>query len=127
MLGSWFAGLAGVAAIARAGAQAPTPDDDLSALEPGMTVELDHAVIRGISGNLMRVAHRDRELFVVPVNPSWLEFLTIGAIVDIHGALRKPPSARQAQLDYAIDRRTAARLARERFYIDAWAVTPSGA
>jgi hypothetical protein len=124
MLASWFAGLAVVAAIARAGAQVPT-DDDLSTLESGTTIELDHAVIRGISGNLMRVAHRGREVFVAPVNPSWLEFLAIGAVIDIHGAIRKPPSAKQAQLEYAIDRRTAARLARERFYIDAWAVTPS--
>jgi hypothetical protein len=125
MFGSWLVGISVLAAMARPAAIAPTPDDDLSSLEPGTTVELDHAVVRGVCGNLMRVAHKGHELFVAPEDPSWLEFVAIGAVVDIHGTLRAPPRARQAQLDYAIDRRTALRLERQRVFIDAWAMTPS--
>jgi hypothetical protein len=127
--GSWFVpvaiAVAFVATTPIADAQALSPNDDLAALEPGTSVELDHAVVRGKSGNLMRVAHHRREIFVAPVDPSWLEWIAVGAVVDIRGTVREAPSASQARLVYAVDRATAARLARSHILIDAWAVTPT--
>lgn len=93
------------------------------AMSDGATVRLDGVVIRAKSGNVLRVAIGHHEIFVAPNNPSTLGFLAIGARVDVLGTLRRAPSARQAQLIYAMETREARRLARTRYYVEAWSVS----
>src|SRR5262245_7373747 len=63
-----------------------TPD----AMSDGAIVRLDGVVIRAKSGNVLRVSVARHEIFVVPADPSTLNFLTIGARVDVQGTLRRP-------------------------------------
>ncbi len=110
----------------------PAPDEpvltarelfsDPQAMTEGANVRLDSAVIRAKSGNVLRVATEHHEIFVAPNDPSSLNYLTSGARIEVLGTLRRSPSARQAQLVYAMPACDARRLARTRFYIDAWDV-----
>ena len=89
----------------------------------GTNVDLDGVVVRRISGNLVRVKYGRREIFVAPVDPSLIDFLTVGAVIDVQGTLRDAPGARQARLIFAVDGRAARRLERDRIYVDAWFVS----
>lgn len=93
------------------------------AMSDGTTVRLDGVVIRAKSGNVLRVSVAKHEIFVVPHDPSALDFLTVGARLDVQGTLRRAPGARQAQLVYAMGAQEARRLARSRYYVDAWSVS----
>lgn len=93
------------------------------AMSDGTSVRLDGVVIRAKSGNVLRVSVARHEIFVAPNDPSTLNFLTIGARVDVLGTLRRAPSARQAQLVYAMGAYEARRLARTRYYVEAWSVS----
>lgn len=97
--------------------------EDPDALVPGTNVFLDDVKVRSTSGNLVRVSVGRRQLFVAPVDPSVIQFLAVGAIIDVHGTLRETPSAAQAKLIYAASGRAAARMARDRVYVDAWSVS----
>lgn len=97
--------------------------EDPEALEPGTNVFLDDVRVRSKSGNLVRVSMGRRQLYVAPVDPSVIQFLAIGAIIDVHGTLLETPSAGQAKLIYAASGRAAARMARDRVYVDAWSVS----
>ncbi len=97
--------------------------EDPDALVPGTNVFLDDVKVRSTSGNLVRVSVGRRQLYVAPVDPSVIQFLAVGAIIDVHGTLRETPSAAQAKLTYAASRRAAARMARDPVYVDAWSVS----
>jgi hypothetical protein len=95
----------------------------LGSMTEGTQVRLEDVVIRQKSGNVMRVGDRHHhQMFVVPVDPSSLEFLTVGAHVDVLGTLRRTPSAGQARLVYAMSRGAAWQFARDRYFIDAGTV-----
>lgn len=89
----------------------------------GTNVYLEHMVVRAKSGHMMRVAYGKHEIFVAPVDPSTLDFVAVGAKVDVRGTLRDAPSASQARLVYAMSPREARLLARSGVYVDAWSVT----
>ena len=89
----------------------------------GTNVHLEDLVVRAKSGLLLRAADDRHEIFVAPIDPSWLDFLTVGAHIDIRGTLRASPSARQAKLVFAMSTREAKRLARTPVYVDAWSLT----
>lgn len=89
----------------------------------GTNVRLAGAVIRAKSGNVLRVAVGKHQIFVAPDDPSALEFLTIGAHINVVGTLRRTPSTGQAQKIYAMGASEARRLARTRFYVDAWSMS----
>jgi len=95
------------------------------AMTDGLNVRLEHAVVRAKSGLVLRVASQHHEIFVAPDDPSKLDFLAVGAHVDVQGTLHRAPAAPQARLVYAMSRGEARRLARTRFYVDAWALTAS--
>jgi len=92
------------------------------AVSDGTNVMFENAVVRAKSGIVLRVAIGKHEIFVVPPDPSALDFVAIGAHVAIQGTLRPTPSAPQARLIYAMSKRDAQRLAHTRFYVDAWSV-----
>jgi len=92
------------------------------AVADGTNVLFENAVVRAKSGIVLRVAVGKHEIFVVPPDPSALDFVAIGAHVTIQGTLRPTPSAPQAHLIYAMSRRDAQRLAHTRLYVDAWSV-----
>lgn len=117
-------------AAAEAGSDTPGPVltaqelfADPEAMTDGTSVRLDGAVIRAKSGLVLRVAIDKHEIFVAPIDPSSMEFLAVGARVDIQGTLHRAPSAPQARLIYAMGPAEARRLARTGFYVDAWAVS----
>jgi hypothetical protein len=85
-------------------------DGDSPSQLAGSNVHLDDIPIRGKSGNGMWVGHGERRIFIAPIDPSALEFLTVGTRVDIHGTAREAPNAAQARKVYAVDRSTARRL-----------------
>lgn len=89
----------------------------------GTNVRLEGMVVRAKSGRTLRVRHGKQELFVIPVDPASLEFIAVGAKVDVLGTLVETPSAGQARLMYAMSAREAQRIARQRVYVDAWSVT----
>ena len=111
----------------------PAPDEpvltakqlfaDPAAMTEGANVRLEGAVVRAKSGNILRVATQRHEIFVAPNDPSAIAFIAVGAHVDVIGTLRRVPSAKQARLVYAMSSSEAYRLARTRFYIDAWDVS----
>jgi hypothetical protein len=87
----------------------------------GMQVHLDHIRVQGKSGNGLWVGPtKGRRIFVVPVDPSFIEFVAVGAVLDIRGVLRETPAPAQARKSWAVDARTARCLAYEPVYIDAW-------
>jgi hypothetical protein len=92
-------------------------------MAPGTNVYLEGMVVRAKSGQMLRVGRGKQELFVVPVDPSSVEFIAVGAKVDVRGMLVETPSAGQARLIYAMSPREAHRIARQRVYVDAWSVT----
>jgi hypothetical protein len=96
---------------------------DLDSMTEGTPVWLQDVVVRQKSGNALRIGDRAHELFVVPQDPSSLDFLTIGAHVDVRGTLRKTSNASQARLIYAMSSPAARRFARDRFYVAVAAVT----
>lgn len=98
--------------------------DTPALIAPGTNVDLQAVVVRAKSGNMMRVSLGRRQLFVAPIDPSMLGFIRVGAIVDVRGTLRASPGAAQARVTYAIDRKSAAQLARDRVFVDAWSVSP---
>jgi hypothetical protein len=98
-----------------------TPD----AMTDGLNVRIEHAVVRAKSGLVLRVVADNHEIFVAPNDPTKLDFLAIGARVNVQGTLHRAPTAPQARLVYAMSRSEARRLAHTRFYIDAWALTAS--
>lgn len=95
---------------------------DPRAVADGTNVLFENAVVRAKSGIVLRIAVGKHEIFVVPPDPSALDFVAIGAHVTVQGTLRPTPSAPQAHLIYAMSRRDARRLAHTRFYVDAWSV-----
>ena len=95
------------------------------AFTDGTNVRIENAVVRAKTGILLRVAAAKHEIFVAVPDPSALDFVAVGAHVAIQGTLRRTPSAPQARLVYAMSSREAHRLARTRFYVDAWSVTPA--
>jgi hypothetical protein len=62
-------------------------------------------------------------VFVLPVDPSFVSFVAVGAKVDLRGTLRESPAAAQAARDFALDRASSRRLANEPLYIDAWSIS----
>jgi hypothetical protein len=96
---------------------------DLDSMTEGTPVWLKDVVVRQKSGNVLRIGERRHELFVAPQDPSTLDFLTVGAHVDVRGTLRRTPSAPQARLIYAMSSPAARRLARDRFYVAVASVT----
>ncbi|HSK04965.1 MAG TPA: hypothetical protein VK932_27140 [Kofleriaceae bacterium] len=64
-----------------------------------------------------------RQVFVLPVDPSFVSFVAVGAKVDVRGTLRESPAAAQAARDFALDRASARRLANAPLYIDAWSIS----
>ena len=98
---------------------------DPDAMTDGTQVWLQDVVVQQISGNVLRIGDRHHQLFVVPVDPSTLDFLTVGARVDVRGTLRKTPSASQARLIYAMSRSASRRFARDRLYVAGATVEPA--
>lgn len=96
---------------------------DPDEMTAGTNVFLDDVTVREKSGNLLRVSDGRHQLFVAPNDPSVLDFIAIGATVDVRGTLRETPSAKQAMLVYAASRAAATKMARDRFYVDAWFVS----
>jgi hypothetical protein len=92
-------------------------------LVEGTNVYLEDMVVRAKSGVMTRVAYGKHEIFVAPIDPSELQFVAIGARVDVRGTLREAPTAPQARLAYAMSPREARRLARHRIYVRAWSLT----
>jgi hypothetical protein len=87
-------------------------------------VNLENVTVRKKSGNGMWVGYTSRrQIFVVPADPSFIEFVAIGGRVDLHGTLRKAPSASQAKLTFGMDMASARRLGGEQLYIEAWSIT----
>lgn len=97
--------------------------DDPEAMTPGTNVHLENMVVRGKSGNIVRVGDGRHEIFVAPIDPVSIEFLAIGAKIDVRGTLLRSPSASQARLSYAMCRRAAERLSRDRVFVEAWTIT----
>lgn len=90
----------------------------------GTEVELDDVRVRAKSGNGLWVGYtRQRQIFVLPIDPSLVEFVTVGAALDIRGTLRETPSASQAVKTFAMGAQSARKLAGDRFYVDAWTVS----
>lgn len=92
------------------------------AVADGTGVFFENAIVRAKTGIVLRVLAGKHEIFVVPADPSVLDFLAVGAHVDIQGTLRHPPAAAQARLIYAMSTREASWLAHTRFYVDASSV-----
>jgi hypothetical protein len=107
----------------------PATNDELFAnrelLAEGTNVYLSDLVVRAKSGLVMRASYRHHDIFIVPVDPSVLDFLAIGARIDVRGTLRDAPSVGQARLVFAMSASEARRLSRQRVYVDAWSVNPS--
>ena len=82
--------------------------------------------MRAKTGNILRVHYGKHEIFVVPPDPAKLDFIAVGARIHVQGTLRKPPTAPQARLQYAMRNCDARRLAHARFYVDAWSVSAAG-
>lgn len=93
------------------------------AMTEGTNVRLENVIVRAKSGNILRVRYGKHEIFVVPPDPAKLDWIAVGARIHVQGTLRKPPTAPQARLEYAMRRSEARRLARARFYVDAWSVS----
>jgi hypothetical protein len=89
-----------------------------ASLEPGTNVALENVRVLGKSGNLLRVGHGRRSLFVAPMNPSLLDLIPVGAIINVRGMLREAPSATQTKVIFATSKTVARRLARQRVYVD---------
>src|SRR5262245_38685679 len=87
----------------------------------GTNVHLENMVVRAKSGLMARVSDGRHEIFVAPNDPSSLDFVAVGARVNVRGTLFRSPSAGQARLIYAMSAREARRLARDPVYVDAWA------
>ncbi|MDX2091058.1 MAG: hypothetical protein SFX73_24575 [Kofleriaceae bacterium] len=92
-------------------------------MAPGTNVYLEGMVVRGKSGRTLRVGRGKQELFVIPVDPTSVDYMAVGAKVDVRGMLVETPSAGQAKLVYAMSGREARRIARQRVIVDAWSVT----
>lgn len=91
-------------------------------IAPGTNVNLEGAIVRAASGNMLRVSVGRLELFVAPIDPSSIDFIRTGAVVDVRGTLRASPSAKQGMTTYAMNRRLAKQLESDGVYVDAWAV-----
>jgi hypothetical protein len=124
---AWAFGIVLVAArMAAADQPVVTPDElfgDPTLMNDGTNVRLQNVVVKAKSGILIRVGVDHHEIFVAPMDPSTIDFLAIGAHVDVQGTLRRTPSARQAELTYAMGSGEARRLARTQFFVDAWALS----
>ncbi|MGE0549747.1 MAG: hypothetical protein AB7O24_29160 [Kofleriaceae bacterium] len=89
-----------------------------------MAIHLTDIMVRAKSGNGLWVGYTAaRQIFVVPIDPSFVEFVTVSAHVDIRGTVREAPSASQAARIFAMDATSSKRLGRDRFYIEAWTVS----
>jgi hypothetical protein len=97
--------------------------DEPDEMTEGTNLRLEGAVVRAKAGILLRVSVGKHEIFVAPPDPSSLEFLAVGARVDVQGTLQRTPTAQQARLVYAMSRAEARRLAHTKFYVDAWSVS----
>lgn len=93
------------------------------AMTEGTNVRLENVVVRAKSGNVVRVRYGKHEIFVSPPDPAKLDWIAVGARINVQGTLRRTPSAPQARLQYAMRTGEARRLSRTRFYVDAWALT----
>lgn len=100
----------------------PATNEDVfgkdASLEPGTNVALDDVRVLGKSGNLLRIGHGRRSLFVAPMNPSLIDLIPVGAIINVRGMLREAPSATQTKVIFATSTKVARRLARQRVYVD---------
>ena len=92
------------------------------ALLEGTNVYLENMVVRAKSGLMARLGSGRHEIFVAPNDPSTLDYIAVGATVDVRGTLVKTPSAGQARLIYAMSTRESRRIARDSVYVDAWAL-----
>jgi hypothetical protein len=90
---------------------------DRDLMTDGTQVWLEDLVVRAKSGNVLKVGDHRHELFVVPADPSSLDFLTVGAHVDVRGTLRWTQSAGQARFTFAMSPAMARRFARQRVYV----------
>ncbi len=87
----------------------------------GTNVHLEDVPVRRKAGNGLWIGYsRRHQLFAVPIDPSFVEFVTVGARIDLRGTLRETPSARQATMVFALDRTSSRLIADEPLYIDAW-------
>ncbi len=87
-------------------------------------VHLEDVPVRRKSGRGLWIGYSARrQVFVVPVDPSFVSFVAVGAKVDVRGTLRETPGAAQAARDFALDRASTRRLANEPLYIDAWSIS----
>jgi hypothetical protein len=87
-------------------------------------VHFEDVPVRRKSGRGLWIGYSARrQVFVVPVDPSFVSFVAVGAKVDVRGTLRKSPAAAQAARDFALDRASARRLANAPLYIDAWSIS----
>ena len=96
---------------------------DPQEMTDGQNVRLDEAVVRAKAGNLLRVEVNHQQIFVAPIDPSAIEHIAVGARLTIHGTLRRPPTAQQARMTYAMGATEAQRLAETPFYVEAWSVS----
>lgn len=96
---------------------------DPKEMTDGQNIRMDQAVVRAKAGILLRVEVDHQQIFVAPIDPSSIEFIAIGARLSINGTLRRPPTAQQARLTYAMGPSEAQRLAQSPFYVVAWSVS----
>jgi len=108
-------------------ALSPATNEELfeepGALREGTNVYLEDMVVRAKSGLVLRASDGKHQIYIAPDDPSSLDFIAIGAHIDVRGTLVVAPSARQAQLVFAMGASEARRLARKKVYVDAWYVT----
>jgi hypothetical protein len=98
--------------------------DDAGEALAGTEVVLDDVTVREKAGNGMWIGYEPgRELFAVPIDPSLLETLAVGARIDVRGTLKKALAPRQAARAFALDAAATRRYAEQRLYIDAWSIT----
>jgi hypothetical protein len=91
---------------------------------PGLLVHLVDVPIRGKAGRGVWVGYEPGEqVFVVPMDPSSVEFLAVGARIDVRGELVAAPGAEHVRRHLALDASSARRLARAPHYVQAWSVT----
>jgi hypothetical protein len=87
-------------------------------------VYLDDVPVRRKSGRGLWIGYSARrQVFVVPIDPSFVSFVVVGATVDVRGTLRETPAAPQAAREFGLDRTSTRMIAREPLYIDAWSIS----
>jgi hypothetical protein len=99
-------------------------DKDLPRSFADWEVDLDDVPVRRKSGRGLWIGYSARrQVFVVPIDPSFVSFVVVGATVDVRGTLRETPAAPQAAREFGLDRTSTKMIAREPLYIDAWSIS----